>query len=270
MKSSAGSLVVVGTGIKFMSHLSAEAMVYIKESDIVLYSVNDPIMQAWIKKNNKNTMSLDSATKQYSHRLQCYYDVTNLILSKVREGMHVCVVFYGHPTVFATSALEAAISAKKEGFYSKILPGISAEDCLFADLFIDPASSGCQSYEATDLLIYKRYVNSFSHLILWQVGIIGALGSIDKHNNKNGITLLFNYLVKYYDASHSVILYEASLYPYVNPVIQKYTLNQLPEIKLSSLSTLYIPPARKAEVDIAVLSELGITMNNIYSSGTVR
>jgi len=31
-----------------------------------------------------------------------------------------------------------------------MLPGISAEDCLVADLGIDPASSGCQSYEAND------------------------------------------------------------------------------------------------------------------------
>jgi hypothetical protein len=37
-----------------------------------------------------------------------------------------------------------------------MLPGISAEDCLFADLGIDPGIYGCQSYEATDFLANGR------------------------------------------------------------------------------------------------------------------
>ena len=34
-----------------------------------------------------------------------------------------------------------------------MLPGISAEDCLLADLGVDSAHNGLQSLEATDLLI---------------------------------------------------------------------------------------------------------------------
>jgi hypothetical protein len=35
-----------------------------------------------------------------------------------------------------------------------MLPAISAEDCLFADLGVDPADHGCPSYEATDFLVH--------------------------------------------------------------------------------------------------------------------
>jgi hypothetical protein len=41
-----------------------------------------------------------------------------------------------------------------DGFDAVMLPGISAEDCLFADLGIDPGMIGCQSFEATDSITF--------------------------------------------------------------------------------------------------------------------
>jgi len=37
-----------------------------------------------------------------------------------------------------------------------MLPGISAEECLFADRGIDPAQTGACSFEATDFLVHHR------------------------------------------------------------------------------------------------------------------
>ena len=48
-----------------------------------------------------------------------------------------------------------------------MLPGISSEDCLFADLGVDPGVSGCQSYEATDFLMNAPIIDSSTQLILW-------------------------------------------------------------------------------------------------------
>ena len=31
-----------------------------------------------------------------------------------------------------------------------MLPGVSAKDCLYADLLIDPSNPGCVTYEASD------------------------------------------------------------------------------------------------------------------------
>ena len=44
-----------------------------------------------------------------------------------------------------------------------MLPAISAEDCLFADVGIDPAMTGCQSYEATDFMINGRDHRHLEH-----------------------------------------------------------------------------------------------------------
>ncbi|MFK9297939.1 hypothetical protein ACJEJR_24330, partial [Escherichia coli] len=52
-------------------------------------------------------------------------------------------------------------------------PGISAEDCLYADLGIDPGIVGCQHFEATQFMLYRRVIDTAGYLILWQVGAAG-------------------------------------------------------------------------------------------------
>ena len=83
------------------------------------------------------------------------------------------VVFYGHQRVFVHPGHESIRRAHMEGFPACMLPGISAEDCLFAELGIDPSKNGCQSFEATDFLVYKRKFDNRSSLILWQIGANG-------------------------------------------------------------------------------------------------
>ena len=131
-------------------------------------------MKKWIQKNNPHAESLDPFYNRYSLRLDCYRAITNHILQTLRKIQHVCVVFYGHPAVLSNAGLNAVLEARQEGFYARGLPGISAEDFLFADLLVDPGSCGCQSFEATDFLLYRRKFDSSCHLILWQVDIIGV------------------------------------------------------------------------------------------------
>jgi len=79
-------------------------------------------------------------------------------------------VFYGHLGVFVFATHEAMAILRDDGYRVEMLPGISAEDCLYADLSIDPATHGCQVYEATDFLIRRRKIDPAVPVILWQVG----------------------------------------------------------------------------------------------------
>jgi tetrapyrrole methylase family protein / MazG family protein len=265
MDTSCGSLVIVGSGIKFMAHLSVETMAYINQSDKVLYSVNEPAMESWIKKNGSNAESLDLFESNDRLRADVYREMTHHIVKNVKKPQHVCVIFYGHPTIFAQSALDAVLMIKQEGYFTKILPGISAEDCLFADLCIDPGSHGCQSYEATDFLIRERPISTVSHLILWQIGMIGALKKLSGHNNKPGLQLLLNYLKNTYPHNHPIFSYEAALYPHTEPKIGRFILNQLTEIEFSPLSTLYIPPLNQAKINLNILAALNMQLCDLRS-----
>src|SRR3546814_21038374 len=51
--------------------------------------------------------------------------------------------------------------------------GVSAEDCLYADLGIDPGEVGCQHYEASQFMFYHRRIDPSAYLVLWQVGVAG-------------------------------------------------------------------------------------------------
>jgi len=254
------SLTVVGSGIKFMSQLTTEAKVHIEQSSIVLYLVNEPAMKQWIQKVNPCAESLDDYYTKYKLRSDCYQAITLYILETLRKKQHVCVVLYGHPTVFAKPALDAVIQAKQEGYFARILPGISTEDCLFADLLIDPGSKGCLSFEATDLLIHKRKLDISCHVILWQVSVVGALVHARLHDNTNGIKILLEYLNQFYKLDHQVTLYSAAQYPGFESLIQKVMLKQLPEIQISRTSTLYIPPAQEVLSDREMLNLLGINV----------
>lgn len=257
------SLVVVGSGIKFMSHLTTEAKAYITQSEKVLYLVNEPAMKEWIQRNNQHAESLDPIYTKYPLRIDCYHAITDYILETLRQQQHVCVVLYGHPAVFAQPALNAVRKAKEEGYYARILPGISAEDCLFADLLVDPGSIGCQSFEATDLLVHRRQIDPHSHLIIWQVGIIGALDHPFAHDNSNGAKVLLTYLSSMYTPEHKVILYEAAQYPHFEPKIVDSCLNNLPELAMTPISTLYVPPIGKAPLDNDMLEALGINVQDL-------
>lgn len=252
------SLIIVGCGIKFLSHLTSEAKAYIEQSDKLLYLVNDPAMKEWLQKSNPNTESLDEIYQKYTLRNDSYQAITEYILSELRKEQHVCVVLYGHPTVFAKPGLDAVAQAKREGYEARILPGISAEACLFADLLIDPGTCGCQSFEATDFLIHQRQFDTSSHLILWQIDIIGALHNPDSFDNANGLNLLLDYLIPSYPPEHEIYLYEAAQYPGFEPKIEKIQLGQIVDANLTRISTLYIPPAHHAVCDTQVLDRLNI------------
>jgi hypothetical protein len=61
--------------------------------------------------------------------------------------------------------------AKKEEYNAHTVPGISAEDCFYADMGVDPGKVGSQHFEAIQFMFYKRRVDPSAYLILRQVGI---------------------------------------------------------------------------------------------------
>jgi hypothetical protein len=81
------------------------------------------------------------------------------MLKEVRAGSTVVGIFYGHPGVFAHPSHRAITLARQEVYQAKMRPSISAADCLYADLGVDPAVPGCHMYEPTDFLVSDKVVD---------------------------------------------------------------------------------------------------------------
>jgi Tetrapyrrole (Corrin/Porphyrin) Methylases len=244
------SLIVVGTGICAVGQLTVDAIAYMKESDVVLYLVGDPVAEGVIRSlNPAGAMSLRGYYGEGVERNQSYEAMVQHILSCVRAGKRTCVAFYGHPGVFAYPAHEAIRRARKEGYIARMLPGVSAEDCLFADLNVDPAVNGCQSIEASDFLVHEKVIDTSCALVLWQVGVVGDWTYRTSGYELGAFPLFIEKLTRYYGAWHEVTIYEAATLPELKPKIIQIAIGSLTPAYVTAGSTMYVPPARKKTLD---------------------
>jgi uncharacterized protein YabN with tetrapyrrole methylase and pyrophosphatase domain len=253
---SRGSLTVVGTGIQLGSHLTPAAREAIKSADVVLSLVSEPVAQMMVEELNPNVRSLHGAYTLGRDRREAYDAMTEEILREVRAGKRVCAAFYGHPAVFVDPSHRAVAQAREEGFEARLLPAVSAEDCLFADLGIDPADEGCLTYEATDFLVRDRDVVPTAALILWQIGTVGNASAADDAVVP-GLPLLVERLRRHYPPEHEVVVYEASPYSAFGPVVTRVGLGELAPEHVTALSTLYVPPRERAAENPETVAQLG-------------
>src|SRR5439155_1808739 len=135
----------------------------------------DAVTEQALLEMNPRAESMKALYREDRRRRATYDAMVERILAEVRTRAVVCAVFYGHPGVFVAPSHEAIRRARAEGHTALMLPGISAEDCLFADLGIDPSRFGCQSYEATDFLVHRRRIDRTAALVLWQIGTVGSV-----------------------------------------------------------------------------------------------
>ena len=251
-------LIVTGSGIKSVAHITEETKKVIQCADKVLYLVHEDILKEWILREAKEAESLEPIYFSSNKRVDAYHQITTYIISEYKKVACLCVVFYGHPTVFADSALQAVKQIKADGGDTVILPAISSMDCLFSDLEIDPGDQGCFSIDATELLIYEKPIDPSTHVILWQ----GAnLGTHDLSQTKK-LPVLLGYLNQYYANDHPVCIYEAAVYPSQQPRIDWTTVSDLPHSEINASSTLYIPPVGHRELSRKYLSLLEMDLDN--------
>lgn len=261
--SRAGTLTVVGTGITYHAHLTIEARTEIQAADKVFYLVADSATESLIRRLNPASETLYGHYSPGKPRIASYRGMKDEILHSVRSGLAVCAVFYGHPGVFVLPAHEAIQEARAEGLAARMLPGISAEACLFADLGVDPGAVGSQSFEATDFLVYGRWFDPSSVLILWQIGAIGTT-SVEDGPNRAGLHALAERLGATYGNEWGVVLYEAAQFPASEPVIERTTVGELPESAIGPLMTLFVPPNARRQPDADLLARLGLSTPRLF------
>jgi len=241
-------LIIAGTGIKFLSHLSYEVQAAVKHSDCVLYLVNEPAIKNWIATNSKKSLSLDDAYFSCQRRSNSYSMIEKKVAEQLESYSKVCLLVYGNPVFFSTAAVKISLDLSKKGISVDVMPAISALDCLFTDLRVDPANDGFQSYEATSFVVYDHDFITNSSLILWQIGVIGIVDTITEKktcdpNNRVFMGFLVEKLLSKYPPYHLCYIYVAAQYPGSSPQISECQISQLSDIDIDRLATLYIPPS---------------------------
>ncbi|GAB5380215.1 MAG: SAM-dependent methyltransferase [Aliiglaciecola sp.] len=253
-----GSLVVVGTGITVSGQMTLISESVIKNADIVLAVVTQSALIN-LQMLNPNTHCLRHHYEQGKSRVITYQKMKQRIIEEVKAGKRVVAAFYGHPGVFVNPSHNAITELKEAGYEAEMLPGISAEDCLIADLGLDPSHYGCQSYEATQFLLRQYNLDPYMMQIIWQIGCIG-----DFTYNKNmlehpGLVILRDRLLQFYPADHEAIIYEASTIPVSKPRIEYVAIKDLGEAHPSAISTLVVPSIGLPDFDHDTMGKFGLT-----------
>ncbi|KAJ3850012.1 tetrapyrrole methylase [Lentinula lateritia] len=96
-----GSLIIAGSGIASIRHITLETLSYIENADKVYYIVTDPATEAFTQEKSKgNFADLTIYSDKDKSRFESY-----VMLHDVRAGIQVVGVFYGHPGVFEATSI---------------------------------------------------------------------------------------------------------------------------------------------------------------------
>ncbi|WDE09812.1 SAM-dependent methyltransferase [Thalassomonas haliotis] len=256
MNEQQGSIVCVGVGMTLGSHLSPLSRSYIEQADVVFSLVSDGLVEQWVSQMNPDVRSLQPYYHEGTSRLVSYNAMVAAMISEVKAGKKVVGAFYGHPGVFACVPHKVIEEARALGYYGKMEPGISAEDCLFSDLAIDPGQFGCSHFEASQFMFYKRIIDPSAYLILWQVGIAGDLSLSKFSTGESYRRVLIDILSLHYPRDHQVILYEAPTLPIHSHRIESLSLSALLYAEIHGYTTLVIPPSQELTRNLEVLQRL--------------
>jgi len=129
-----------------------------------------------------------------------------------------------------------------------MIPGVSAVDCMFADLEFDPAQYGCVMLEASDYVLTNRKVDTTVPLVLWQVGVV-CVREFSFGKSNNNVDLLKERLLVDYNPDHPIICYVASTLAGSNPQVQVGTIDNLELLDINASTTCLIKPTGVSEVN---------------------
>jgi hypothetical protein len=236
-----GSLTVVGTGIRAIGQLTVESLAAMKDAEALLHVIGEPVQEEALQAINPAAETLTGFYVDGMERSSTYEAMVQRVLGEVTAGKRTVAAFYGHPGVFTYPSHESVRRARAAGYPARMLPAVSAEDCLFADLGIDPGD-GCQSYEATDLLYRDRPFDPRAHLVLWQVGTLGNWTYESAGYDLPTFPMLVQKLLAVYPPGHPATVYEAPFHPRGGPRVLRLPIVHLHGGQMTPATTLHIPP----------------------------
>lgn len=234
---------IVGLGINGFDQVTPEVRNVLSRSKEVFFIPNSFGTEDYLRSFCPNITGLMDSYQENGDRLDAYHDMATRVVNAALENAPVALAEYGHPTIFAYPPYLIQQAALALGLRVKVLPGISAMDCIFADLMIDPSKDGLQMYEATDLILRERTLFPDVASLIWQIGSLETALYSSKTNAPQRFYRFLNHLLRFYPPGHVVTAIYTTNHPLIPSTIYKFPLWSLPDHaeKLHPGFTLYIP-----------------------------
>lgn len=210
--------VIVGLGLAPAGQLTVEVAAWLKQVDHLFY-LPSPAGQ-WLADHEPRAIATTLDT------------VLDQLLPLLGQGQSTCLAVSGHPAM--QPGLQTVVQQiRGRGYEAWLTAAISVEDCLFADLGLDPGRGGCQSFRASHFLAGQPRFDPRATLLLWDIAAIG----------RPELATLTAQLQTHYPADYPIILYEVGF----RPGHRQHPLSQLPETSPTPQTLLCIRPGHSQQ-----------------------
>lgn len=244
---------VVGTGTVGYRQLTKEAEAALEKSDKVFLVHHQELISDYLDEFTE-VIDITDEYEDNTERSDTYKRMAERVIDSAQEPDTevVSLALYGHPMYFVDPSRIVINEAPKHDLEVEVIPGISAIDCLYIDIGLDPSEDGLQIFEATDVLIREFELNPEVPAFLLQIGSVeSTLYSMDDSKPER-FTNIKEHLQDFYPEDHSLYLLQTSTYPISNSERIEFNLSQFDTKEVSErinhMQTLYIPPTDSRNV----------------------
>jgi uncharacterized protein YabN with tetrapyrrole methylase and pyrophosphatase domain len=252
---------IVGTGIVGTHQITREAEEVIRRCRRTFVIDSGYGIPAYLETLCSKVTELGRLYEPGRDRLPTYRKMAAEVVSAAVADSPVCLATYGHPWVYCYPTTLITRAAPLLGLHVEVFPGVSSFDTLLVDLGTDIALNGIQMYEATDLLLRRRPIQSDVTCVIWQPTVVGDPTYRAHASAAEQFMPLQEYLLHFYAADHEAAIVTTKTFPLTRSVVQRLQLcNLAAELERApQVATLYIPPLSERPVEDAELLNFMLT-----------
>jgi tetrapyrrole methylase family protein/MazG family protein len=241
---------IVGLGILGYLQVTRETEDALSACRKVYYLHTEPYITRYLNRFDVDVEDLYPLYEPGKSRLPTYHKMAEVVLQAAQEEPPVAFAVYGHPMMFVLPTRIIGEKALELNLRVKVLPGISALDCLMIDLNFDPGRNGLVQYDTTYALLYQPKLNPTVPCLLWQPGAVESAIHIITPSRPERFERLKAYLLQFYPADHMVAFAQSARNPLVYAQIIWVSIGGIPNAHetIHGLVTLFIPPASKPTI----------------------
>ncbi len=237
---------IVGLGVLNVDHLTRETERVIGRSNEVLYVDTGVATRTYLERLCPRATSLfETSYEEAGARLNAYGHMAARVIDAALDHAPVTFAMHGHPIVGVYAPFLIRDMAGLLSLKVQVLPGISAMDCLFAELMVDPCIGGMQMYEASDLLLRRRPLQPDVPALIWQVGCVETCLHTMRVSRTERYERLRSHLLRFYPPRHQAAAVFSAPHPLMPSTVHHFAIQEICNHAqlLHSGFTLFIPPA---------------------------
>lgn len=252
---------IVGTGIVGTHQFTREAEEVIRRSKHTFVIASGYGIPEYIETLCPRMTDLGYLYEPGMNRLPTYHRMAAEVVAAALVETPVCLATYGHPWVYCYPTTLINRAAPLLGLHVEVFAGVSAFDTLLVDLGTDIATSGIQMYEATDLLLRRRPIQTDVTCVIWQPTVVGDPTCPAGPYASQQFEPLQDYLLRFYPRDHQVKLVTSKTHPLIRSIVESLNVGDLAAALEGApgVGTLYIPALVERPIEDPELLNMMVT-----------